>query len=150
MTRINCVPVNLLTDQQLKGEYTEMPRMSSYLKKSYATGKPVSIPLFYKMSTGHAKFFYNKGQYLKLRFAELKQEMRNRGYNANVNWSLSLFEHYSLMGNWEPDKDAVMVNVERICERIDIIENPKYYGRPISHEDAKKMLMEYAESYGQG
>lgn len=147
MTRINCVPVDLLTDQQLMGEYREMPRMSSYLKKSYATGRPLSIPLFYKMSTGHVKFFYDKGQYLKRRFDELKQELRNRGMSPQVEWSLSIFKHYGLMGDWEPDRDAVQVNVERICERIDEIENPKYYGRLISHEDAKRMLMEYAKSY---
>lgn len=147
MTRINCIPVSLLTDQQLKGEYNEIPRMSSYLKKSYATGKPLAIPLFYKMSTGHIKFFYDKGQFLKLRFAELKKEMRSRGYNADANWSLSIFEYYGLMGDWEPDIDAITVNVERICERIDEIEIPTYYRQPISHEKAKQMLWDYVKNY---
>lgn len=142
MTRINCVPPSLLTDQQLRGEYTEMPRMTSYLKKSYATGRPIAIPIMYKMSTGHVKFFYDKGLYLKKRYNELKDEMRRRGMNPKANWSLSLFEHYGLMGDWTPDPDAILVNVERIVERIDEIESPKYYGKPISHDAAKAMLLE--------
>jgi len=148
MTRINCVPVSKLIDQHLVAEYREMLRMPEYLRKSYKTGKPLEIPLFYKMSAGHVKFFYDKGQYLKSRHEELKQEMRRRGMKPELTLHTGMFQHYGLMGDWQPTADSRYVNAERLIERINGMDDlPRYYKQDISREAAVGLLEEF---YGGG
>lgn len=143
MTRINCIPPKNLIDQHLIAEYREMLRMPDYLRKSKNSGKPISIPLFYKMSDGHVKFFYNKGLYLQRRHKELRDEMRRRGISANLTLGLAMFQHYGMMGDWEPDGDAMRVNAERICLRIDEMEGePRYCGNRITKDEAKEIVKE--------
>ena len=118
-----------------------MLRMPEYLRKSYKTGKPLEIPLFYKMSAGHVKFFYDKGQYLKSRHEELKQEMRRRGMKPELTLHTGMFQHYGLMGDWQPTADSLYVNAERLCARImDMADSPRYYKRDITKEQAVSML----------
>lgn len=144
MTRINCVPPSKLIDQHLVAEYREMLRLPEYLRKSYKTGKPIEIPLFYKMSAGHVKFFYDKGQFLKLRHNELKQEMLRRGMKPELTLHTGMFQHYKLMGDWKPTADAKHVNAERLIERINgMEEQPRFYKQQIAREEAVKMLEEY-------
>lgn len=146
MTRINCIPVSLIIDNQLLGEYKEMPRMTSYLRKSMNTGRPLDIPLFYKMSTGHVKFFYNKGEYLRLRYIEIYNELKRRGFNPqNKEFNMAPFRHYGMMGNWTPTADAMRVNAERIAERIMGMDDNdvRYYGNKISKEQVIELLKEY-------
>lgn len=66
-----------------------------------------------------------------------------RGITANLTLSLSQFYHYGMMGDWEPDGDAMSVNVERLCQRIDEMDGePRYCGQQISREEAKDMAKE--------
>ena len=65
MTRINIVPTSELADQHLVAEYRELFMVGSALQrtlKSKNRDKTLSsLPEKYTLSTGHVKFFYNKG-----------------------------------------------------------------------------------------
>lgn len=141
MTRINCIPVEKLIDQHVVAEYREMLRVPAYLRKSKNSGKPIKIPLFYKMSQGHVTFFYDKGLYLQNRHRKLRAEMARRGIQSNFELNLSIFHHYGLMGDWRPDSDAMGVNIERLLERIDGMgEEPRYFGQAVGREWAKELV----------
>ncbi len=149
MTRINCIPVEFLIDQHLFAEYREMLRIPAALRKSMKTGRPAASPLFYKMSEGHIKFFYDKGEFLRKRHIELKNELKRRGLNhSDLSLSLSDFRHYGFMGDWEPDYEAMLVNTERLLERIDGMKNePRYCGNKISRDEAKEMAKKWMDKW---
>lgn len=54
MTRINCVPVEELTDKHLLAEYRELPRIFNLARAVE------DAPTEYVLGTGHMKFFYDK------------------------------------------------------------------------------------------
>lgn len=66
MTRINLVVPKELTDQHLKAEIRELPRIFSLVLKSKK--ELINIPKSYKLGIGHVKFFYNKIKWLHHRF----------------------------------------------------------------------------------
>lgn len=124
MTRINCIPVEELTDLHLLAEYREMPRVSTLIwkwyHKTYSTGlqcfvRPV-IPQSYIMGKGHVTFFYDKGEYLSRRFKEIVDELTKRGYN--LNYTVYRPHPYGMNNDWEPDKTAQEINRARIRERL--------------------------------
>lgn len=110
MTRINCIDVELLTDKHLCAEYRELPRISN------AARVCDDAPERYKMGTGHMKFFFDKGEFLRRRFEdEIVPEMQRRGFATN-------FPKYrvhpsGLNNDWQPDADAIAINMARLRER---------------------------------
>lgn len=142
MTRINTVPVQLLTDPHLIAEYRELPMVNASLRRTLNSKKGLvmeSIPAQYTLNKGHVTFHYDKGLYLFNRFNKLVAELRNRGYNVNpgertINWDI--FHAVSgLWNDWQPtDRDCV-VNVERIVTRIDAKPHwYKYNKKPIGFD----------------
>jgi hypothetical protein len=111
MTRINCVPVDELTDKHLIAEYRELPRISKLARPT------TSAPTEYKLGAGHLLFFYDKGLYLKKRFeCEIVPEMRRRGFVTNYT---TYREHpIGLNNDWTPTAEALTINRERIKERL--------------------------------
>ena len=134
MTRINCIPVEELTDKHLLAEYRELPRVSaltwkwsqnsantSWIDTDLADEKVYrtwNLPRQYRLGTGHVKFFYNKGEYLRKRFEEqIVPEMQRRGFKTNFTKYRS---HPDGMNqDWTPDDAAIQVNRARIKERLD-------------------------------
>lgn len=121
MTRINCVPPQTLSRQHLVAEYRELPRIFKQAAAAYERGEdPDTLPDTYRLGTGHVKFFYRRQWWLRTRYAELRQEMRRRGYQVRVPWSITQpseslppeWQH-----GWEPTPEAVSVNVQRLEER---------------------------------
>jgi len=110
MTRINCVPVEELTDKHLIAEYRELPRVH---KLAWYCD---DAPEHYKLGTGHVKFFYDKGEYLRRRFEEqIVPEMQARGFVTNF----TMYRPHppGLNNDWEPDENALFLNRERIKSR---------------------------------
>jgi deoxyribonuclease (pyrimidine dimer) len=111
MTRINCIPPQELTDKHLIAEYRELPRI--YKLSRHCDDVPES----YKLGTGHIKFFYDKGEYLRKRFEDqIVPEMRARGFKTN-------FTKYrkhgkGLNNDWKPTGEAMLINRIRIAERL--------------------------------
>lgn len=110
MTRINCVPVVELSNLHLLAEYRELPRISRLAKKND------NIPTNYCLGTGHVKFFYDKGFWLKKRFEEqIVPEMIKRGFKPQ-------YKEYrvhpdGLNNDWSVTQEAIELNRARIKER---------------------------------
>lgn len=132
MTRINVIPVEELTDQHLMAEYRELPMVMTSARRSSAVGyKPTDI---YTLNKGHVMFFYNKKRYLLNRWLDLIAELYNRGYDIDpasrtVHWrELDKFPQV----DWQPDKTAFDINMERI--KLRIAKRPNWYrhrGKPV-------------------
>lgn len=115
------MPVQELTDEHLRGEYKELPRVFTYVRTGKADLK--DIPLSYRMGKGHVKFFYNKLLYLVLRFNDLIDEMEARGFNLNEELYNKILNDAmqcpkELLNNWTPTKEALTINRERISLRL--------------------------------
>ena len=132
MTRINCIPVSELTNKHLLAEYRELPRVSALIWnwwnktqmqffEDYVFIHP-TVPNSYILGTGHVRFFYDKGEYLRRRFEdEIVPEMIKRGFKVN-------FTKYRMHPNlcnkeWKPDEEAMSINRKRISDRLSGIKN---------------------------
>lgn len=116
MTRINCVPVEELTDQHLLAEYREITRVSKLARPLEDYGK-------YTMGQGHVKFFYDKGLYLLRRTNQLYAECTKRGFNVAPKAYIS--HPYGLNRDWEPGQADMAVNRQRIQDKLDL--RPDFY-----------------------
>lgn len=133
MTRINVIPVQDLTDQHLMAEYRELPMVPASARRSKPEGyKPTTV---YTLNKGHVMFFYNKKKFLQNRWLELIEELYDRGFNIDpaariVKWKdLDKFPQ----SDWQPDSNAISINLERIQERI--AQKPHWYrykGQPLT------------------
>jgi len=124
MTRINCVPPEELHDKFLVAEYHELPRVYGLVKKAIARGMtPEDFAPFneYTLGAGHVKFFYTRLKWLAERQASLVEEMLKRKMRPNyVNFD-ELFSgiRRAWFGDWVPDDHALMVNRNRLNERLE-------------------------------
>lgn len=123
MTRINCIPVEELHDKHLLAEYTEITRVTEYVKKSLNSKTPTAIPSSYRMKEGHVKFFYNKYVWLAERYTQLYNEMCSRDKNVDpklFEYYLNRFKQKSPFGevSWKPSVDEITISRQRINERL--------------------------------
>jgi deoxyribonuclease (pyrimidine dimer) len=133
MTRINVIPVEDLTDQHLMAEYRELPMVpAAALRSNPAKFKSTTR---YTLNKGHVLFFFDKKEFLFERWNLLIDELYKRGYSIDpsartVHWyALDKFPQIQ----WQPDQEAVSINMERIVERIN--QKPHWYrkyGKPIA------------------
>jgi deoxyribonuclease (pyrimidine dimer) len=135
MTRINVIDPIELTDQHLMAEYRELPMVMGSLRRSLVAknGLP-KIGDKYTLNAGHVKFFYNKGKFLHRRYLMLIGELMVRGYNLDPNRKadFQVFLDNNLYHDWTPEKEAYIINKQRIDERIN--QKPhwyRYYGKPL-------------------
>lgn len=123
MTRINCVPVEELTDKHLGAEYRELPRLFGQIQKAIERGESPDDPrnpTEYKLGKGHTRFFYNKVPWLVNRYATLVLECEKRGRTVNfptVPLSVASIP-LEWWENWEPTPEALELNRQRIQERL--------------------------------
>lgn len=123
MTRINVVPVEELTQKHLVAEYREIMRLPNNLKtalnrktKSFCMDE---IPPYYKLGTGHVKFFFDKMLFLEKRFNQLVSEMKKRGYNPNyTDSSMFIPDNKCFYNDYVPTAEAIKINRQRILERL--------------------------------
>jgi hypothetical protein len=121
MTRINLIPPRNLSSKHLVAEYREIARVPQNLRKSLSRKTPFSeaeIPPKYVLGKGHVKFFYDKMFFLADRFDAIVKEMLRRGYNPQYrDSSIFLQCDDKFKNNYEPDEEAIELNVKRIKER---------------------------------
>jgi len=149
--RINCIPPQLLTDQHLGAEYLEIQAMQlNYYRKSVLYKEHFDWSRQskdYTLNSGHAIFFYDKMLAVQKRFRSVVEECKRRGRATNLedlNYSEVLPHH---MNDWVPTKKDMLVNLERILQRIS--QKPdwyKYHGKPFNADvlygEFKKSLIE--------
>jgi deoxyribonuclease (pyrimidine dimer) len=117
MTRINVgIPPAELTDKHLLAEHREIKRIPNCIAKGKYNMD--GIPDKFKLGTGHVKFFYNKLEYLFVRYVKLYLECKNRGFNVQ-NYSKAWDNlPEELLNHYEPtDIDREIIR-ERINEKL--------------------------------
>lgn len=144
MTRINTTTDNGLfkhsdlLDQHLFAAYREVTRVSSLAR----TLEPCECPHAYTLGTGHVKFFYDKGRFLQHQCESLYQECLRRGLWPNLTHKEYQLHSLSVLNyDWQPDKDAMSLNLIRLMERYR--ENPSIYtynGKPAHPDHYKRIL----------
>jgi deoxyribonuclease (pyrimidine dimer) len=137
MTRINLVKPQDLSDQHLFAEWREIKMIvpSAIRSLKSATGAELAkkISPEYTLNTGHVTYFYNKLSFLKDRFADLTDEVLQRGFDiSSFEFENSDYEYvFSKIPQifWQPTAVDIRVNVERISQRLnERSEWYKYYG----------------------
>lgn len=123
MTRINCVPVEELTNKHLLAEYRELPRIYGLVRKRVALGNvpsQIKKPSEYTLGTGHVTFFYDKLNWLTERYKSLCNEMRKRGYTVNYGNTDELTHGIprEWFGTFTVTDHALEINRKRIADRL--------------------------------
>lgn len=133
MTRLNLVPPAELMDQHLFAEFREIKMVPKSLARSLAAAErrgapdPVAevlrrAPKEFTLNTGHVSFFYDKGDYLIMRYSDLRRELWVRGVNYNEAALMDearVFERDDRLRNfYTPTPAALAVIRERIALRI--------------------------------
>ena len=123
MTRINCVPVEELTDKHLGAEYRELPRLFGQIQKAIERGESPNDPrnpTEYKLGKGHTRFFYNKVAWLIVRYKSLVIECERRGRVVNFPRVPDSVRTIPAIwwGVWTPTPEALEINRQRIKDRL--------------------------------
>lgn len=129
MTRINCVPVETLTNKHLLAEYKEITRpfnkVIARIEKN--TYDDVVIPAHYCLGKGHETFFFDKLGWLHDRYDELHKELCARGFNINsVQFKgissnfINLLVNHDCWGSWKPTPENMYLNMARLAKRSNL------------------------------
>jgi deoxyribonuclease (pyrimidine dimer) len=125
MTRINTIEVEFLADQHLRAEYLEYMFAISAIQKSFNSRGLAGIPSNYVLGIGHILFFKDKLSYLKNRHELIKEELRRRGFtNLHLTLDFKVLPEF-LFNDWKPTLDDVLVNFDRVYQRIML--KPEWY-----------------------
>jgi deoxyribonuclease (pyrimidine dimer) len=125
VTRINLVPVRELYDPHLFAEFREIKMVPRSLERSLAARGAVEvlarIPSAYVLGKGHVSFFYNKGQYLRHRYSQIRRELFFRLINfdqaAPFDPNRVMYdEHWN--HDYKPTPEALAMVRARIAERV--------------------------------
>ena len=117
MTRINVgISPTELTDKHLLAEHREIKRIPNCIAKGRYNME--GIPDKFKLGKGHVKFFYNKLQYLFLRYVKLHLECKYRGFNVQ-NYSKAWDNlPEELLNHYKPTKRDRLIVQQRINEKL--------------------------------
>lgn len=139
MTRINTILATDLTDQHLLAEYREITRIFALVaaacQKHSVPAILAKIPANYRMGAGHVLFFYDKLAFIERRYFALRDEVLQRQFKITLKDDIVAFRQVidgRFYRDFEPSKQDMAVNVERLIEKI--IAKPNWYkmrGSPI-------------------
>jgi hypothetical protein len=140
MTRINgTIPPAALCDQHLVAEYREILRTTALATKNPVD--PSKLPQAFTLGTGHVKFFYDKLKYIHIRFNQLRQELLNRGFAANIEWDDGrLNGRLELYQDWHGTKEANQLVIDRIYERAVTMKRITLSSKQIMSDEYKTIL----------
>ena len=124
MTRINTVPPRALSDAHVLVEIHEIPRVPTLALKRLRNNRPIDQgDRSYTLGPGHVTFFYDKIAYLRRRLDELCDEAERRGFSDkrridDGRWA-ECQSFQECWNDWNPDKDAIEHNLQRLNEKIE-------------------------------
>jgi len=138
MTRISSSikPIELC-DKMLIAEHREIIRIPNTIKSGKAKVDLSTIPLDFKLGSGHVIFFYNKLKYLHNRYLQLYKECIDRGFNIQDYSNCFLDLPTNLYKDWEETEETRRVVKERINKRLSTMKIIKYYSKNVSFKDMK-------------
>jgi len=117
MTRINVgIRAKELCREHLLAEHREIKRTPNKVNKGKFLLK--GMPDKFCLGTGHEKFFYNKLEYLRLRYEELYKECCNRGYVVEYYGAIWDDTPKELLGKYKETKEDRALLTQRINERL--------------------------------
>lgn len=149
MTRINVVNPKHLTDQWLRAEYRELVRIPNKIRSGKTKVNFKKIPKDYLLGTGHETFFRDKLVYLKRRHDAIIAEMKRRGFNmpSGLHVDLTGFDP-KLLNDYQPDLNAVIINLERLQERFDLrTEEYKFFSKDIDQKVLDDLFCKMKEDF---
>lgn len=136
-------------DQHLFAEFREIKMVPKSLARSIVAAESKRpnnaldyllsrIPKAYTLNTGHVSFFYDKGEYLRRRYAVLRAELERRGINFNRDSPLDPDGVFNALErdfnhDYDPTPEALVIIRTRIAEKIAL--KPHWYryeGKPIA------------------
>jgi deoxyribonuclease (pyrimidine dimer) len=121
MTRINLIPASLLTDQHLLAEKKEINQLAGQLQKSLRSPNfdYNKLPKHFTLGTGHVRYFYRLGSFIRKRYREVHDECVFRGFsvqdNFNDQWE-SLGPRFNMSVSF--DTASKKISTDRILERV--------------------------------
>ncbi|QIG67968.1 bifunctional endonuclease V/N-glycosylase UV enzyme protein [Rhizobium phage RHph_Y68] len=121
MTRINLIPPSNLHPKHLQGEYYELPRVLSSVRKAIERGRQPSDYAHlteYRMGSGHVTFFYTRLDFLQVRFSLLVNELLSRGIKINRYNLVDYVIPKEWYGIWTPSDAEIEISRQRINSRL--------------------------------
>jgi deoxyribonuclease (pyrimidine dimer) len=121
MTRINLIHPSSLHPKHLQGEYYELPRIFSSVRKAIERDRKPSDYVHlteYRMGSGHVTFFYTRLNFLQTRFALLVNELLARNININRYAISDPAIPYEWYGVWSPSAADIELSRQRINSRL--------------------------------
>lgn len=146
MTRINAfIKPEKLTDAHLVAEIKEINQLCGSYNKSKNCKTGISnLPNQFTLNTGHVKFFYNYGLYLKKRFYKLKKEAIKRNFNITADFNSSVWEknHFNDFNPSINEKIRIQnILIDRISTRLSNQKSKiKYNSKDINSDKAIQIL----------
>ena len=129
MTRVNVLPIASLEPKILSGEFHEITRVFTHVRKAVESGRDVSdidIKPHYLLGQGHVKFFYNKLEYVARRYLCLAFELRYRAIKSGNKSNCDLPKVLKTIadarrdipaqwwGDYTPTPEAMEINQDRL------------------------------------
>lgn len=147
MTRINAgIKIELLTDQHLIAEYTEILRVGPLFHKRLIKGKLLNdIPKQFTLGIGHVKFFYDKGLYVNKRWHQLYNELLERNFKPTLEFIDYWADWRQYRRDYDPPESVTLLLKERIKHNLETTQKGpiRYRSQIISLEDYLKNVLEY-------
>ncbi len=122
MVRVNLIKPEMLADQHLIAEYSEILILRKQLEKYPC--EISKIPENFCLGKGHQLFFRNKALYLKKRHNLIIKEMKKRGFKPKKTFILKGITKDKLK-SWKPKERDVKIIKQRIMSRL--IDKPNWY-----------------------
>lgn len=80
----------------------------------------------YRLGEGHVRFFYDKLLFIYRRYQSLRDECFNRGFVASDQWLYDVEWPAELWNDYEPTKEAILINLRRLTEKFQHKFRPTY------------------------
>ncbi len=147
MTRINLIPAKLLLDQHLMAEKKEINQLAGQMQKSLRSPNfnYYRLPQAYTLGTGHVRFWYPYGVFIRNRHREIYDECVRRNFkvedNFNDVWKYCTVGGHNYNRDFNPNQAQLNISANRILIRFE--EKPdfyKFYGKPVDPQSYRWAL----------
>lgn len=146
MTRINLMPPQKLTDQHLLAEKKEINQLAGQFLKSLKSPNfnYNKLPKTFTLGTGHVRFFYPYGEFLRKRFKLVCDELVHRKFASEAEFK-DVWKDMGPEYNLDYTPHEVYIDASKTRVLLRVMEKPDWYRlnrKPIKIDDYEKFLMQ--------